>query len=691
MSTSGQAALPSESRDESLRILHLEDDPHDRDLAAAILAADGMRCEIDCVDTREAFEAALLAKTYDMILADYALPAFDGLTAQAIARRMCPETPFIFLSGSLGEELAIDRLKDGATDYVLKQRMARLPAAVRRARQQAVEHAAHRRAQEQVRQLNAELERRVVERTGELSVATAALARHEEKLRASQQQLESILDNSPAAMYVKDLEGRYLLVNRRVEQLLGRSRDDVVGKTDFDLVQPRIAESYRANDRRVEAERRALRFDEVLVQPDGVRVFTSSKFPVFDAAGRVSAICGIAEDVTDRKRAEDEVKLARLEAVRANRAKNEFLSRMSHDLRTPLNAILGFAQLLDLSDLPAESREAVHQIVSGGRHLLELITEVLDIARIEAGRLSLSPEPVRLDDVVPRAVDLVRPLAASRNIVVDVEPLPADDPAVFADRQRLMQVLLNLLSNAVKYNRDRGRVTVRFQSVPPGRFRISVADTGAGLAPEKIKLLFQPFERLGAEQTPVEGTGLGLVLSRALTEAMGGALGVDSVVDVGTTFWIELASAETPLAIEAAAPATAGPPPAERGTILYIEDNLSNVRLIERILARRPGLVLRHAPDGRSGIAMVRTLCPDLLLLDVHLPDISGEEVLRELWADPAARRIPKIVMTADASPGLSRALKAAGATDCVTKPLDIRHVLARVDELLSVKEPRRG
>jgi signal transduction histidine kinase/CheY-like chemotaxis protein len=379
---------------------------------------------------------------------------------------------------------------------------------------------------------------------------------------------------------------------------------------------------------------------------------------------------------------------ARHEADRANRAKSEFLSLMSHDLRTPLNAILGFAQLLKEDHLDAEQHEHVCQILSGGQHLLDLISDVLDITRIETGQLSLSLEPMSVRDVVHRAVELVKPLAAQRDITLEIDAI-APHQGVRADRQRLHQILLNLLSNAVKYNRHGGRVTLAIVPTLPGRCRISVTDTGAGIPDSKVALLFQPFERLGAEQTSIEGTGLGLALSRALAEAMGGSLGVTSVVDSGSTFWVELAEAEHQDEMVSATPSTqpaVHTRAAQGGVVLYIEDNLSNVRLIERILGKRPAIELLHAPHGAAGLAMVRERHPDLVLLDMHLPGMSGEEVLRDLWSDPATRSLPVVVMTADATPGLARRLKAAGATAYLTKPLDVAEVLQIVDSLLNAR-----
>jgi signal transduction histidine kinase/CheY-like chemotaxis protein len=387
-----------------------------------------------------------------------------------------------------------------------------------------------------------------------------------------------------------------------------------------------------------------------------------------------------------------ELAAARLEAERANRAKSAFLSGMSHDLRTPLNAILGFAQLLEIDSAGTDRAEPVRQILSGGQHLLDLITEVLDITRIESGQLALSPEPVAVHDVVQRAVELVTPLATQRGIGMHIESIASDD-TVRGDRQRVSQILLNLLSNAVKYNRPNGRIVIGVQRLPPARYRITVADTGPGIPESKLSLLFEPFERLGAEQTAVEGTGLGLALSRALAEAMDGTIGVRSVVDEGSTFWIELNEAKPQRDRDPAAASTdlgAVRDPIGRGVVLYVEDNLSNVRLMERILGRRPGVELLHAADATAGLALMEARRPDLVLMDMHLPGLSGEEALQQLWADPVKRHVPIVIVTADATPGLARRLKAAGATACLTKPLNVKEVLQLVDNLLNA-EPRAG
>lgn len=365
-------------------------------------------------------------------------------------------------------------------------------------------------------------------------------------------------------------------------------------------------------------------------------------------------------------------------------------SRMSHDLRTPLNAILGFAQLLAMDALSAaDQQDNVKQILKAGDYLLVLVEEVLDIARIESGYLSLSPEAVAVKDVVAEVLDLSRPLAAQLNIVLVADQASTCDDSVSADRQRLRQILLNLISNAVKYNRDGGQVTISCEPVPENRLRIKVADTGTGIPPQKLALLFTPFERLGAEHSGIEGTGLGLALSRGLTAAMGGTIDVESIVDRGSTFWVELAIAQRPEVQEEAASratlATPGDVPAVAGSVLYIEDNQPNVQLIERLLSRqRPRITLLGATSGSDGIRLARERVPELILLDLHLPDIPGDEVLRMLWEDPRTRQIPVAILSADATPSHVKRLLASGASAYLTKPLDVDRLLRLVDTQLN-------
>ena len=316
--------------------------------------------------------------------------------------------------------------------------------------------------------------------------------------------------------------------------------------------------------------------------------------------------------ITELRRSEEELRAARGEADRANRAKTDFVAHMSHELRTPLTAILGFAQLLELDELTEDHRSSVKHILQAGHHLLDLINEILDISRIERGQLSISAEPLAVDELLDEVTAVMTPLAAERSIsLTRGESLGAH---VVADRQRLRQVILNLLSNAMKYNREGGAVTIECARVPGDRLQIAIADTGYGIAPEHLDRLFQPFDRLGAELGAIEGTGIGLALARGLVEAMGGTIDVTSELDVGTTFRIELVVTEDPIERYEKTATFGGEPVMERPhrTVLHIEDNTSNVKLVERILQRRPEIDLVTAGRGEDGIDLAVRRSPDL-------------------------------------------------------------------------------
>jgi CheY-like chemotaxis protein len=374
-----------------------------------------------------------------------------------------------------------------------------------------------------------------------------------------------------------------------------------------------------------------------------------------------------------------------LAAEQANEAKSEYLSRMSHELRTPLNAILGFGQLLEMEGLRDDQREGVGHILAGARHLLQLINEVLDIAAIEAGRLPLSLEPVAVADVLAEAVSLIRPLADKKRVLLVDQPR-ACDAHVRGDRQRLKQVLRNLLSNAVKYNREGGSVQVACEQVANERLQIKVTDTGVGIPAEAFERLFVPFDRLGSERTAVEGTGLGLPLTKRLAEAMGGTLGLVSTVGQGSSFWVELPLADAPtqhLEVIEPLPVQDRPLPDQPPlTVLYIEDNLSNLQLVEHVLGRRPGVTLISAMRPQLGLDLAGQHHPDLVLLDLDLPDMPGEEVLRRLRAEPSTAEVPVVILSADARPPLISRLLKEGARAFLTKPLEVKELLALLDTI---------
>jgi PAS domain S-box-containing protein len=518
------------------------------------------------------------------------------------------------------------------------------------------------------------------------------LERQQGELERSETFLESVLEQIPHMIFVKDAQDlRFVRLNQATEELLGYSPDELLGKNDHDFFPPDQAEFFTAKDREVLASHEVLDIPEepIRTKSGELRYLHTKKLGLYDADGKPQYLLGISEDITERKRSEQIVQQARKEAVEANVAKSEFLSRMSHELRTPLNAILGFGQLLEMEELGARESESVEQIVRAGRQLLELINEVLDISRIEAGELSISLEPVDVVSKLGNAVSLLGPLARERGVELIVDDGWPDHRYVLADRQRLRQVILNLVSNAIKYNHAGGTVRVSLRGNEE-RLRVVVEDTGAGIAPDRLTRLFEPFDRLGAEQTDVEGTGLGLAVSKRLVEAMGGTIGAESEPGAGSTFFLELAVAHDPGAAEAfdaaeaAVEAAADAPDLGGSTLLHIEDNPFNLRLVEHIFARRGDVRLLSATRGMAGLDLARRHRPDLILLDLHLPDVSGAEVLTRLRNDDATRDTPVILVSADATAGQIERLRTMGATAYVTKPLDVARFLELIGETLA-------
>ncbi len=539
-------------------------------------------------------------------------------------------------------------------------------------------------ADEEIRALNAQLERRVAERTAEMREAKAFL--------------EHLITTSPGILFqanAADDTATYISPN--LDRLLGYCPEEVVGVPYFFLEHMHPDDRTRTlaedNEHRLRGGHAALAGKEIEVVREiryghkngSYRWFSVAMRIGHDEAGNRTTILGHALDITERKLAEDAMLEARAEAERANLAKSEFLSRMSHELRTPLHSILGFGQLLEM-DLPRpEQAESIQQILRAGRHLLGLINEVLDIARIEAGRVSISPEPVPVGELVHESLDLIAPMAAAKRVQLQGHTAGASDQYVHADRQRLKQVLLNLLSNAVKYNRPDGTVTLALSEPAPGRLRISVGDTGPGIPADRLERLFKPFERLHAEQMGVEGIGLGLALSKRLVEAMGGQIGVETTVGVGSTFWVEAALVPSPQEQPGFAAAGGAERNGPERTVLYIEDNLANVRLVERILAHRPRVRLLTAMQGRLGLDLIREHRPDLVLLDIHLSDLQGDEVMRLLQEDARTREIPIVVISATEDRRILKRLLAEGARAYLTKPLDAQRLLSLLDEILPV------
>ena len=524
-----------------------------------------------------------------------------------------------------------------------------------------------------------------------------------------------VYESSPIPIVVMDAESlRFIDCNPAATAIYRLpSRAQTLGLTPLDVSAPTQYDGTPTAEAAGRLIDQALRLGTVNFEwrhrrPDGEVWDALVNLMPFDSGGR-RLMQFTLQDITERKQAEvalqrlnaelesrveqrtSQLVAAKEEAERSNLAKSEFLSRMSHELRTPLNAILGFGQVLEHDPqypLAAEQRDNVHEILHAGNHLLELINEILDLARIESGRLTISQEPVPLVPMIEECLTLIRPLAEAKSIRI-VEGGRDCRQHVSADRVRLKQVLLNLLSNAVKYNREQGSLSI--VCIDEGdTIQIRISDTGTGLTDAQQKRLFSPFERLDADKTDIEGTGIGLALSRRLVELMQGEIGVDSTPGMGSTFWVRLHAAEAhPEAAHVAAaesaspPEQAGPVSHPRQDILCIEDNPANLRLIERILARRADIRLLSASMPSLGLELARAHLPGLILLDINLPDMDGYAVMKCLQENPATRNIPVIAISANAMPKDLERGKAAGFADYLTKPLDVPRFTRIIDEMI--------
>ncbi len=417
----------------------------------------------------------------------------------------------------------------------------------------------------------------------------------------------------------------------------------------------------------------------LLVQPAGKGTVEARQLQPLDGGG--AAVGPRLPDLLAALAGQDVA--ARTAASLRERSTSEFLSRMSHELRTPLNAILGFAQILEMDELSADQRDCVEHILRGGRVLLAMINEILDITRLETGRTNLDLQPFELVSALVEAADEAAPRAVSRGIAVSVEAGGSACNKAMGDAGRTRQVLRRLVDNAVAYNRDGGTVVLSCRPVPGERLRVEVADSGPGIAEELLPRLFTPFDRLDAKRSGVEGTGLGLTLCKRLVEAMGGTIGVESVPGQGSTFWFELPGITE--GTEPSGDGAAPPRPVVKKplSIVYIEDQEANAELLRRLLAGREGVTFSHAVAGREGLALIREHLPDILLLDLNLPDIAGEEILEELRAVPSTASIPVVVISADATPARLEQLRALGVQDYLTKPLEVQRFFAVLSSLL--------
>ena len=522
----------------------------------------------------------------------------------------------------------------------------------------------------------------------------------DQRLRDQQFYTRSLIESNIDALMTTDPRGIITDVNKQMEALTGCTRDELIGapfKNYF--TDPVRAE---AGIKLVLSESKVTNYELTARARDNKETVVSYNATTFhDRDRKLQGVFAAARDVTDRKQfertlQENNVKLERAGAAaeKANLAKSDFLSSMSHELRSPLNAILGFAQLMS-SESPAPTPSqagSIDQILNAGWYLLALINEILDLAQIESGKLAISLEPTSLAEVMRECQEMIETQAQKRNITMTFSQSGCPY-FVSADRTRLKQVLINLLSNAIKYNHSNGTVVVNCAVVAaegntPERVHVSVTDVGEGLPPDKLLQLFQPFNRLGQERSMEEGTGIGLVMSKRLVELMGGVIGVESTVGVGSVFWFELNSTvEPPPGALFAQHVVDAPEPALHGTalrtLLYVEDNPANLKLVEQLIARRSDMRLISALDGNMGIELARTKQPDVILMDINLPGINGIEALQILRNNRATAHIPVVALSANAMPrDVEKGLQ-AGFFCYLTKPIKINELMEALESAL--------
>ncbi|MES2756989.1 MAG: PAS domain S-box protein [Pseudomonadota bacterium] len=518
----------------------------------------------------------------------------------------------------------------------------------------------------------------------------------DQRLRDQQFYTRSLIESNIDPLITTDQRGIISDVNSQMEQLTGRTRDELIGAPFKNY----FTEPDRADEAitRVLRESKVTNYELTALALDGKQTVVSYNATTFhDRDRKLQGVFAAARDVTERKQFEHALQetnaaleSAKAGAEKANRAKSEFLSSMSHELRTPLNAVLGFAQLM-ASEVPAPAphqQRSIDQILKGGWYLLRLINEILDLSMIESGKVTMSQEAMSLTDVLQDCKGMIEPQAGKRGISLTF-PSFDDIYYVHADRTRVKQVMINLLSNAIKYNTNGGSVMVQCVPAGPDRVRVSVKDTGIGLAPDQLAQLFQPFNRIGQQDSAEEGTGIGLVVTKQLVELMGGKIGVDSTVGIGTVFWVEFDAAAAPTLelnniddqlLERRTPARlAGQQP----TLLYVEDNPANLALVEQLIARRGDLKLLTAIDGHLGIELARAYQPDVILMDINLPGISGFGALKILSEDPATAHIPVLALSANAVPrDIEKGLE-AGFFRYLTKPIRVREFMDALDVTL--------
>ncbi|MBA3247856.1 MAG: response regulator [Pyrinomonadaceae bacterium] len=655
----------------TLSILHLEDSPPDAELVHATMLDGGIDCVMRRVETRADFQAAVAEGCFDLTLADHSLPSFDGISALAISRELCPDVPFIFVSGALGEELAIETLKSGATDYVLKERLERLVPSVRRALREAEERA----------------ERKQIE----------------EALRDSEEHFRAVAETAADAVITIDESSVIQFINAAAEKIFGHAVSEMIGQSLTALMPDYLRRTHEgALSRYLETGRRHISWAAVGLpglHKDGHEVPLEVSFAEFVKGGR-RYFTGIARDITERRRAEEERErlLAREQELRqqaeqANRLKDEFLATVSHELRTPLTSILGWAQLLNAGrlDEPSAAR-AIETIARNARAQMQLIEDLLNVSRIITGKLRLDMRPVELFPIVEAAIDAVRPAADAKAIALQTA-IDRMAGVVSGDPDRLQQIIWNLLSNAIKFTPKGGRVETRLERVS-SRVRLTVSDTGAGISPKFLPHVFDRFRQADSATTRTHGgLGLGLAIVRHLTELHGGTVSAASAGEgQGSIFTVELPLMPLlPSRIEeyrsSSTPQSAIRNPQSailRGLRVLIIEDEADARAMLRVALEQSGANVTAVASADEALRALVQVRPDVVISDIGMPDEDGFALIRKLRALPpeAGGQIPALALTAYARDEDRRQALSAGFQMHLSKPVEPDKLIATVARL---------
>ncbi|MEH1998286.1 MAG: response regulator [Nostoc sp.] len=648
-----------------LRFLLLEDSPLDAELTEAMLTEGEINCDLIRVETGADFLAALEAETFDLILADYALPSFDGISALEIARNHCPEVPFIFVSAALGEELAIEALKKGATDYVLKQRLGRLVPSVQRALREAKERRQRKRA--------------------------------EESLQKSEARYRRIVDTSYEGIWMIDQETQTEYVNQRLSQMLGYTAEEMLGRSLFDFMVQADGIAPEAKLEWFKGEGSDLKESQLCCK-DGSYIWTLiSTRAIFGEQNEFLGAIAMLTDITDRKRTESErdrlfqlEQAARAEAEAANRIKDEFLAVLSHELRSPLNPILGWAKLLQSRKFDDISlKKALETIERNAKLQAQLIEDLLDVSRILQGKLNLKMTPVNLASTIEAAMDTVRLAAGAKTIQIQTMLDPMGK--VLGDSVRLQQVLWNLLSNAVKFTSAGGQVNVRLECID-AQAQITVSDTGKGIHPNFLPHVFDYFRQGDSTTTrKFGGLGLGLAIARHLIEMHGGTVSAESLgEDKGAIFTLKLPLLKDDATIkdDTNADSSSGvfaSSPLRGVQILLVDDN-TDTRDFFTFVLEQFGAIVTAVTSGEEALQVLIESKPDILLSDIGMPEMNGYMLIQEvrtLEAQIGRKQIPAIALTAYAGEiNQQQALK-AGFQQHIVKPVAPEELLMAISNLV--------